>query len=97
MKYHVEMDHLTKFDASMFNRDQAMDLKTWLKIHTNVYNFFTTSPKTIQTLKNISWFCDNCKIRSFTDYLEITETKTTMFAYFYECHRDFTKKKEEFT
>ena len=28
MKDHVEMDHFTKFDAFMLNRDQAMDLKT---------------------------------------------------------------------
>ena len=47
MKDHVEIDHLTKYDAFRVNRDQVMDLETWLKIHTNVYNFQTASPKTI--------------------------------------------------
>ena len=47
MKDHVEIDHLTKYDAIMANRDQVMDLETWLKIHTNVSNFETASPKTI--------------------------------------------------
>jgi len=32
------------------NRDQVMTLETWLKIHTNVCNFVTASPKTILTL-----------------------------------------------
>ena len=41
------MDTLTKFYAFMLNRDQAMDLKTWLKIHTNVSNFLTASPQII--------------------------------------------------
>ena len=47
MKGHVEIDHLTKYDAFRVNRDQVMDLETWLKIHTNVSNFETGSPKTI--------------------------------------------------
>ena len=82
MKDHVEMEHLTKFDAFMLNRDQSMDLKTWFKIYKNVSNFLTASSKTIYTLKNILQFCDNCQIRSFTDYLEIIEGKITMFAHF---------------
>ena len=44
MKDHVEMDHLTKFDAFMLNRDQGMNLWTWFKIHTNVSNLLTASP-----------------------------------------------------
>ena len=47
MKNHVEIDHLTKCDAFRVNRDQVMHLKIWLKIHTNVSNFETLSPKTI--------------------------------------------------
>ena len=47
MKDHVAIDHLTKYDAFRVNRDQVMDLETWLKIHTNVSNFETASPKTI--------------------------------------------------
>ena len=39
MKDHVEIDHLTKYDALRVNRDQVMDLEIWLKIHTNVSNF----------------------------------------------------------
>ena len=39
--------HLTKFDALRMNRDQVIDLETWFKIHTNVSNVETASPKTI--------------------------------------------------
>ena len=47
MKDHVEIDHLTEYDAFRVNRDQVMDLEMWLKIHTNVSNIKTVSPKTI--------------------------------------------------
>ena len=47
MKEHVEVGHLTKYDASRVNRDQIMDLEIRLKIHTNVPNFEKASPKTI--------------------------------------------------
>ena len=52
MKDHVEIGHLTKYDAFRVNRDQVMDLEIWFKIHTaNVSNFETASPKIIETLK----------------------------------------------
>ena len=47
MKGHVEIRYLTKFGALKLNRDQVMTLETWLKIHTNVCNFVTASPKPI--------------------------------------------------
>ena len=47
MKDHVKIDHLTKYDAFRVNRDQVLDLETWLKINTSVSNFETASPKTI--------------------------------------------------
>ena len=47
MKDHVEIGHLTKYDASRVNRDQVMDLEIWLKIHTKVSNCETASPKII--------------------------------------------------
>jgi len=50
---HVDISHLTKFDAFRtlgVNRDQVMDFKSWFKSHTNVFNFDTASPKTIETL-----------------------------------------------
>ena len=47
MKDHVEIVHLTNYDVFRVNRDQVMDLKIWLKIHTNVSNFKTASSKTI--------------------------------------------------
>ena len=50
MKDRVETDHLTKYDAFRVNRDQVMDLEIWLKIHTNVSNIETASPKTIYML-----------------------------------------------
>ena len=46
MKVHVEIGHLTKYDAFRVNRDQVMDLEILFKIHTNVSNFKKTSPKT---------------------------------------------------
>ena len=58
MKDHDEIDHLTKYDAFRVNRDQVMDLEIWLKIHTNVSNIKTVSPKTIQTLKIFHDFHD---------------------------------------
>ena len=32
MKDHVEVGHLTKYDAFRMNRDQAMNLEIWFKI-----------------------------------------------------------------
>ena len=51
MKDHVEIGHLIKYDAFRMNRDQVMDFEIWFKIHTNVSNFETVSPKIIKTLK----------------------------------------------
>ena len=51
MKDHVEIGHLTKYDAFRMNWDQVMDLEIWFKIYTNVSNFETASPKIILTLK----------------------------------------------
>ena len=47
MKYHVEIGHLNKCDASRVNRDQIKDLEILFKIHTNVSTFEKASPKTI--------------------------------------------------
>ena len=58
MKDHVEIGHLTKYDAFMMNRDQVMDLEIWFKIHTNVFNFETASPKITETLRIFYDFCD---------------------------------------
>ena len=59
MKYRVKRSYLTKFDAFRVNRDQVMDLETGFKIHTNISNVETVSPKTIETLKIFYKFCDN--------------------------------------
>ena len=45
MKDHVEIGHLTEYDAFRLNRDQVMALEIWLKIHTNICNCETASPK----------------------------------------------------
>ena len=47
MKDHVEIGHLTKYDAFRINKDQAMNLEICFKIHTNVSDFETATPKTI--------------------------------------------------
>ena len=39
MKDHVEISHLTKYDAFRMNRDQVTELEIWFKIHTNVSKF----------------------------------------------------------
>ena len=52
MKDHVEIGRLTKYYSCRVNRDQAMNLEIWFKIHTNFSNFDTASPQTIKTLKN---------------------------------------------
>ena len=36
---HVEIGHLTKYDAFWMNRDQVMYLEIWFKIYTNVSKF----------------------------------------------------------
>ena len=51
MKDHVEIGHLTKYDAFRVNRDQVMDLEIRFKIHTNVCNFEKVSPKPYKLLK----------------------------------------------
>ena len=66
MKDHFEIGHLTKYDAFRVNRDQVMDVERRFKIHANVSNFEKASLKTIQTLKILYQFCDNCKILSCT-------------------------------
>ena len=82
MKDHVEIGHLTKFDAFKVNSDKVKDLESWFKIHTNVSNFETASPKTIKTLKIFHQFCDNSKIPSCNFYLKEAEMKIAMFAHF---------------
>ena len=86
MKDHVEIGHLTRYDAFRVNRDQVMDLEIQFKIHTNVSNFEKASPITIKTLKIFYQFCDNCKILSCTFYLKEDEMKIAMFAHFKEYH-----------
>ena len=61
MNDHVEIGHLTKFDACRVNRDQVMDLEMRFKIHTNVSNFETASLKIIWTLKNFYYFRETLK------------------------------------
>ena len=63
MKDHVEIGHLTKYDAFKVNRDRVVDLEIWFKIHTNVCNFETASPKTISTLKFFISFVTTVKYR----------------------------------
>ena len=41
MKDHVEIGHLTNYDAFRMNRRQVMDFEMWFKTHTNVSNLET--------------------------------------------------------
>ena len=47
MKDGIQSSHLTKVDAFGVKRNEVIDLETWFKIHTNVCNLETASPKTI--------------------------------------------------
>ena len=49
MKGHCEIGYLTKFGALRLERDQVITLETCLRIHTNVSNFVTAFPQTIET------------------------------------------------
>ena len=51
MKDHVEIGHLTKYDAFRVNRGQVMDLERLVEIHTNVSNFEKRPPKPYNLLK----------------------------------------------
>ena len=55
MKGHVEIGHLTKYDAFRVNRDQVMNLETWFEIHTNASNFLFSLNNTESRMAN------NCK------------------------------------
>ena len=66
MKDHVEVGHLTKLDAFRVNIDQVMDLEIWFKIHTNVCNFETASPKPCKLLKFFISFVTTAKSRHTT-------------------------------
>ena len=48
MKDHLEIDHLTKYDAFWVNRDQVMDLEIWLKIH-KLLKFFISFVTTVKS------------------------------------------------
>ena len=53
MKDHVEIGHLTKYDAYRVNRDQASNLEMKFKIHTKVSYFnFDTGPSVHQNQIN---------------------------------------------
>ena len=62
MKDHVEIGHLTKFDAFRVNSDQVIDLEIWFKIHTNVSN----PPKPYKLLKFFISFVTTVKSRHAT-------------------------------
>ena len=92
MKGHVEIDHLTKYDAFRVNRDQVWTLKYGSKsMQTSL--ILRQRPHTIHmlTLKSFHQFCDNCKIPSCTYYLKEAEMKITMFAYFKEYNENHKK------
>ena len=63
MKDHVEIDYLTKYDALRVNGDRVMNLEIWFKIHTNICNFETASPKPYKLLKFFISFMSTVKSR----------------------------------
>ena len=65
MKDHVESWHLTKFDALGVNRDQVMDLETYLKIRRNVSNVETASPSVLHFYDFCDFYKKWASIRNF--------------------------------
>ena len=63
MRDHVEIGHLTKYDAFRVNRDQVMDLEIWFKIHTNVSNFETAPQKPDKLLNCFTSFVSTVNSR----------------------------------
>ena len=51
MKDHVEIGHLTKYDAFRVNRDQVIDLEIWFKIHTTSLILRQGPPKPYKLLQ----------------------------------------------
>ena len=51
MKDHVEIGHLTIYDAFKVNRDQAMNLDIWFKIHTTSLILRQHPPKSYKLSK----------------------------------------------
>ena len=49
MKDHVDIGHMTKHDAFRVNRDQAMNLEIWFKIHTNASNLRQCPPNNLNS------------------------------------------------
>ena len=84
MKDHVEIGHLTKYDAFRVNRDQVMDLEYGSKSIQTSLILRKRPPKLYKLLNFFYQFCDNCKILSYTFYLKDNEMKGTMFAHFKE-------------
>ena len=93
MKDHVESSHLTKVDSFRPNRVQVIALETRFKIHTNISNVETASPKTIQNLKMFYQFCGKCKISLFTYHLKETKLKITFVCQFFESISEIIKNK----
>ena len=102
MKDHVEMDHLTQFDAFMLNRDQAMDpgwkfkqmsLNSWQcpQNHVNSHFFFTVSVLFIKMGKHSDFPLSYFQIVS--EWLDFTVTKLQNV---YMGLRDTVKKLETF-
>ena len=61
MKDHVESYHLTKFDAFGINRNEVIDLETWLK-SLQMSVMLRQRPKTIlNSYIFFSDFCDSLK------------------------------------
>lgn len=58
IKDRVCSSDLTKFDAFRLNRNQVLSLETLFKIHIDVSNFETASPKPFELLNVFDDFCD---------------------------------------
>ena len=56
MKDHVEIGHLTKYDAFRMNRDQVMDLEIWFKIHTIIQTSLILRQRPPKSHKLLKYF-----------------------------------------
>ena len=90
MKDHVEIGHLTRYDAFRVNRDQVMDLEIRFKIHTNVSSILIVRKRPPKPYKLLEFFISFVTtVKSLTFYLKEDEMKIAMFSHFKEYHGNY--------
>lgn len=96
MKDPCEIDHLTKFNAFMMNKDQLMVLETWFKIHTKVFNFVTVQTASPKPYKLLNVFIIPVllfKMGKHSDFNLTFFLIVDRWHYLFSCHKTDKKNK----